>query len=461
MSELPPEQEMEPASVRATSRRRVLWWLSGGAAVVTLAGLGAARFVRSPAQRVADASPPSRTTLTATVEQRVLADTVVLRGMVSAGTTVEVTPTVTDAQRSVVTAVRVQTGDEFDAGEVLLEVSGRPVFALAGEVPGYRDLRPGMRGADVTQLQQALADLGYPTGDADGEYGPATKSAVAAFYQTLGYDAPTTGDPAALAGAQDAVRQAERALETARDHLDWLKKHPPTPAPGEPDPITEAERQVRFAEEDLAAAQRSQDEIARTTGAMLPLAEVVFLPEFPARVEQSSAYVGLDLTESQGGPLLTVSSGELVVRAQLNPAQGEMLAEGMPVEIYSERLNLRATGEITSIGELAMDPASGNRGHAMVVSTDGEPWDEKFAGSDVRLTVEAATTDGEVLVVPLSAVFATADGQVAVVRVAADGTQQRVRVTPGVSGDGYVAVTPVDGELLPGDQVVVGESGAL
>ena len=96
-----------------------------------------------------------------------------------------------------------------------------------------------------------------------------------------------------------------------------------------------------------------------------------------------------------------------------------------------------------------------------MVSTDGEPWDEKFAGSDVRLTVEAATTDGEVLVVPLSAVFATADGQVAVVRVAADGTQQRVRVTPGVSGDGYVAVTPVDGELLPGDQVVVGESGAL
>jgi len=75
----------------------------------------------------------------------------------------------------------------------------------------------------------------------------------------------------------------------------------------------------------------------------------------------------------------------------------------------------------------------------------------------VRLTVQAAATEGEVLVVPISAVYADADGATAVLKLLDDGTQQRVVVTAGVSGDGYVAVTPVEeGALVAGDRVVVG-----
>jgi len=42
-------------------------------------------------------------------------------------------------------------------------------------------LKPGDTGAQVRALQRALKSLGYPVGTIDGQYGPATKTAVAAF----------------------------------------------------------------------------------------------------------------------------------------------------------------------------------------------------------------------------------------------------------------------------------------
>ena len=79
----------------------------------------------------------------------------------------------------------------------------------------------------------------------------------------------------------------------------------------------------------------------------------------------------------------------------------------------------------------------------------------------MRVTIEAARTDGTVLVVPLSAVTARADGS-SVVSVLAPGAGQGaaprfVAVKLGLDTDGYVAVTPTGGGgLRAGDQVVVG-----
>jgi Putative peptidoglycan binding domain len=47
-------------------------------------------------------------------------------------------------------------------------------------------LKPGDTGAQVRALQRALKALGYPVGTVDGQYGPATKTAVAAFQHTAG-----------------------------------------------------------------------------------------------------------------------------------------------------------------------------------------------------------------------------------------------------------------------------------
>jgi hypothetical protein len=47
-------------------------------------------------------------------------------------------------------------------------------------------LKPGDTGSQVKALQRALKSLGYPVGTVDGQYGPATKTAVAAFQHKAG-----------------------------------------------------------------------------------------------------------------------------------------------------------------------------------------------------------------------------------------------------------------------------------
>lgn len=56
---------------------------------------------------------------------------------------------------------------------------------------GYQLLQNGSRGDHVTALQEALIELGYLKGKADGVYGSGTASAVSAFQRKNGY--PVTG----------------------------------------------------------------------------------------------------------------------------------------------------------------------------------------------------------------------------------------------------------------------------
>jgi peptidoglycan hydrolase-like protein with peptidoglycan-binding domain len=432
----------------------VLIWIGAGVLGVTGLGVAATRVIRSPQQSLADQQPPPRGVLTAPVEFRFLRDTVVLRGTVGAGQSLEVTPAPAEG-RAVVTGVHVTAGDEFGQGAVLVEVAGRPVLALAGAVPAYRDLRPGLSGKDVTQLQTSLKALGHDPGGANGTFGPGTKQALKSLYANLGYEVATAGDDATLQAAQSRVTAAQRALAQAQEALAALEADPPpSPGPGQPDPLAQARDQVRFAQEDLDAAAHDRDEVVRTSGPMLPLSEYVFLPSFPGRVEASSARVGAEVAP----PLLIISSGALVVRARLNPGQRALVADGMPVQILAELQNLTAAGVVASIGELSQDDR-GARSYPMLVTPTESPLDERLAGADARLTVQAAATAGEVLVVPLTAVYNGADGNTAVLKVLPGGRQQRVAVTAGVSGDGFVAVTPVDGSLAAGDLVVVGAGG--
>lgn len=50
-------------------------------------------------------------------------------------------------------------------------------------------LKPGDTGSQVSDLQQTLSALGYLTGTVDGNYGPATQSAVARFQRASGLTA--------------------------------------------------------------------------------------------------------------------------------------------------------------------------------------------------------------------------------------------------------------------------------
>jgi len=59
-------------------------------------------------------------------------------------------------------------------------------------------LKPGDTGAQVRALQRALKSLGYPVGTIDGQYGPATKTAVAAFQHAEGLTADGVFGPNTL-----------------------------------------------------------------------------------------------------------------------------------------------------------------------------------------------------------------------------------------------------------------------
>lgn len=179
-------------------RRRIVLVVAAAAALVSVGGIAGTALVRSPAQVAADTRPPAPNVISAPVVRQVLSRTVVFRGTFSDGRTISATPSslagVSDnagGSRLVITGVPVHAGESVRAGEPLVEYSGRPVFALPGAIPAYRDLVPTDSGKDVAQLQRALKSLGYNTGvDPTGTFGEGTKHAVTRLYSAMGYDAP-------------------------------------------------------------------------------------------------------------------------------------------------------------------------------------------------------------------------------------------------------------------------------
>jgi HlyD family secretion protein len=438
-------------------RRRALTGLLLGATLLAGVGLTAPWWIRSPQQLAADAQPPAPSVLTAPVERKVLREVVVLRGQVSAGQAFEVTPGSRSGEAGIVTGVRVHRGDRVRAGTVLLEVSGRPLFALPGAVPAYRDLKPGATGADVAQLQAALAGLGHDPHEHNGLFGTGTKQALAAFYAGLGYPVSpvSAGDDQQVAQLQRQVTTAQRQVDDARDAVDAVAADPAATA----GPRAAAAKALDRAQQDLAAARTELADLIRVTGPMLPLSEYAFLPRFPATVDGLKASLGAAVAE----PLITLSVGDPTVTATLSTAQRALCQPGAAVQVDGDG-GLTATGTVASIGELA-EPSADNAasggvaaGYPMVV-TPSPAVDPRFVGQSVRLTVAVAVSDGAALVVPVSALYAAADGQVYVTRRAPDGSQSRVEVRPGLSAQGYVAITVVGGDLGPGDQVTVGSAG--
>ena len=66
-------------------------------------------------------------------------------------------------------------------------------------------LKPGDSGAQVKQLQRALARAGYSPGSIDGSYGPGTKAAVARFQTAKSLTADGVAGPKTLTALKQAV----------------------------------------------------------------------------------------------------------------------------------------------------------------------------------------------------------------------------------------------------------------
>ncbi|MFJ4675766.1 HlyD family efflux transporter periplasmic adaptor subunit [Kitasatospora sp. NPDC088783] len=420
-------------------RKRVLAALVAAAVVTGGAGVAAGTVLKSPAQVAAETQAPPADVLTASVEHRVVADTLITRGTVSPAVSVEVggTGAAAGAARAVVTKVEVEQGETIQFGSVLFEVSGRPVFALQGKIPAYRDLRAGMTGDDVAQLQKALAAVGHPVApDGSGTFGSGTERAVESFYRSIGYRpiraADDTADGKASGGSTAAGSTGGRA-----------------PAGG-----------TGAAGGGVSGAAGAEQESGPV---VVPVSELVYLAGAPARAGAVAAKVGDAPTDK----LMSVSMGALAVRGEVTARQRGMLRPGQQVEILDEGTGTVVAGKVASVADVptaakagAAEAQPGSSTYTVEIAPE-QPLAPESAGRDVRLTITSASSSGKVLAVPAAALSTGGDGRVSVGVRAEAGVVRRVEVRVGASGGGFVEVFPVGGgQLTAGDRVVVGDAPA-
>ncbi|MGH3116520.1 MAG: peptidoglycan-binding protein [Gaiellales bacterium] len=380
---------------------------AGGLLVIVvlaaLAGWLAGTLIRSPAEVAARRAPPEPSPILVPAEERVLSTDVVTRGTGRFGSpqTLSLTPTDLKGARQLVTRLP-GTGTKLAEGDVLLEVSGRPVFLIRGSVPSYRDLGPGIVGRDVHQLEAALERIGIDPGPVDGTFDAGTEDALAELYARAGFD-PVRATEAQL----DAVRPLEAEI------LDNARARP---------------------------------------GIQLPADEVIFVRSTPVRV--SKLFVGRG--DPPEGRLMTVTDVVVAIDSSVPLEEAPLVKPGMKVLIDEPDLGIDESGVVSRVaGTPGTNGVDGFQVY-IEVTVDGSP--ARLVGASVRLTVPVESTEGAVLAVPISALSLAPDGSSRVQR-ATNGGLEFVRVEPGLSADGFVEVTPIEGTLEPSDPVVVGFEG--
>lgn len=379
---------ISPRVSRLIRRQRAFLIVVGIFAVLAVAGLVAALFIKSPAQRAAEVAPPTASVLTATVTKGVLKQSVVVRATVGSSADLAVTGVLGRSGPAVLTKLPVAAGSQVTDGQVLAEIAGEPVFAFQGAIPAYRDITVGVTGPDSAQLQEALHRLGYLASvRSDQTFDWRAALALRAFLKDNGYAATLDG----------------------------------------------------------------------SGYAMLSLSQVVFMPTLPAAVTSVNAGVGADLAGASK-PLLTLTTGALRATATVPEGSQHGLAAGQSVEIVDDVRGRSVTGKVASLGAFDQGSATSSSppGYPMVVIPD-TPFAADWLGQNVRLTIVAAASNAEVLIVPVTAIATNASGDTTVSVLGPNETRTVVPVTVGIISSGTAEVTPKGAsQLHEGDHVVVG-----
>lgn len=198
----------------ASRQVKALYTLLGIAASAAGGAYLASRNIESPADIAARAAPPQPSPILVPIERRVLGTDVVVRGTVRFGRPIPLSlpPSNLKPNPGRIATLPLRNAAVAE-GDVLLSASGRPVIALAGRIPAFRDLTPGVAGADVRQFEDALARLGFSPGAVDGTYDQDTAAAVEALWRARGFEpfGPTREQLAALAQLERDWGDAARA----------------------------------------------------------------------------------------------------------------------------------------------------------------------------------------------------------------------------------------------------------
>ena len=369
-------------------------------AAFAVAGWFAGTFIRAPAEVAARTAAPEPSAILVPVEERVLSTDVVTRGTARFGSprTLVIAPSRLKDERRMVTRVP-KLGELLEQGAVALTVSGRPVIVLEGAEPGYRDLGRGMAGTDIRQLEAALRRLGIEPGPVDGLFDNETARAVRELYDQIGFT-PLVARDEQLADAR-----------------------PPEAA--------------------VLADARAEP------GVQVPADEVIFVPSLPLRVTELLVAPGDEPAEG----LLTATDVDVAIDSALPLEEATLIQPGMSVTIDEPDLGISKVGVVTRVADTpGTDGVDGFHVY-FEVSVAGAP--PTVVGASVRLTLPIESTGDRVLAVPVSALSLASDGSSRVQRSTDLGIED-VAVEPGLSADGFVAVSTVDGTLVAGELVVVG-----
>lgn len=368
-------------------RRRVIVSVCLVAAVA--AGGGAWALATVPSGPGASASSGSRggtasTGATATVTRGDLTDSKVFAGTLGYGAATGVP----GAAAGTITWLP-RAGDVIERDGALYAVDERDVRSMYGTVPLWRDLQRELQGADVRQLNENLAALGYDV-SVDDRFGPRTERAVRQWQQDRGHEVTgvlTADDVAFVDGA------------------------------------------VRVASVDGRLGERIASGAGAGAGA-------------GAGVGGAGAGAG------SAADVLQVTSTRRVVTATVPQRDAERLAVGTDVEVRVNGAGAAMPGSVVGV----QPTTSEDGGTAVDVSVSFDPGKRTLPAAASAQVDAAGTTEHDVLSVPVAALVAGAGGRYAVDVVQRDGRTERVRVEPGFSADGRIAVT---GDLAVGDRVVV------
>ncbi|WP_337002867.1 MULTISPECIES: hypothetical protein [unclassified Microbacterium] len=521
---VPATEELPPpgrrAALLALWRRGRALWITVGIAVLSLVlGLLVGRFAISPADAAAAAKPPKAGPVTVAVTSEELSSSVTARGDVAFANATEVNFPKSD-EPQVVTGHVPAKGDPLNALSIALEVAGRPLIVLPGDLPAYRTLSLGMSGPDVVQFKQAMVAAGIGVGDVNSNVFDAdSAAAVKALYDKAGYPAPTSDEAAeeTLKGAKEAytsakqglssaqaalrtasagpkaseiqtadngVRSAQRALDSARAAANAaVAKSPQDPAE-----VAQAQAAVGDAEDALSLAQTQRNELnaapdtseasAGVASAKeqldqaadtlkdaqdgvlpsLPETEVLYLGGLPRQVSEVTVARGDTLGKSED-PALTISSAVLEITATVGSADADKVTTGGDATYTGD------DGKDRHAVVASVTPSDDESGKVTVTLTpDALTPDEvtALAGTNVRVSVPIKSTDGKVLAVPLAAVVTGANGGSKVEVVEGDpaspeAKRHTVKVTTGLAAGDLIEVRPANDDLAVGDLVVVGK----
>ncbi|WP_152424347.1 hypothetical protein [Leucobacter sp. UCD-THU] len=467
-----PEPDTE-APATAEERRpgwsgtRLVALIAAVAVVSLLIGVAVMQFIVSPAELAARTAAPEPGPVTAPIEQRTIENTIVSRGEITYADAVEASvDTAGASDRPVVTGHVPEVGAVLQPGSIALELAGRPVVVLSGDLPAYRSLAVGMRGPDVVQLKVALAGMGYWVGDtASDVFDYDTAVALGVLYEQIGY-APAAGGPEAqqmLRDAERGVRDAGTGLAQARAALSQAVDAGATNVIGEQAAVNAASDQLSDAQQLLAEAQEG---VLPT----LPSSEALFLADLPRRVDAVSVKRGDILS---GSPM-SVSGATLTIVGSVSQQDAELITEGLTAffpapdgtELTAtvQRVTAPQTRSTEGAAENSADQSSGGAARYTVELSPGELSPEQIEalrGTNVRLRIPIASTDGEVLAVPIAALSAGSAGEERVEllidpKSGPDAETENIAVRAGLAADGYVEIASDDPRIEAGVKVVVG-----